>query len=230
MNTFTRLSLCLGAAVALAACAAQAPRPTPVVEMSEAGLQRMAGTTFDEVWVRPGINLAAYRDLVLHSARVEYREVDERLGIHSLRMRPGHDAYPIPEEQRARIEEIFERKLAEALDQSRQFRRVAELGPDTLTVRAVLVDFVSRVPAQEPFADVYVRSVGEATLIVELWDEERDELLVRALDHSKDARAPGVQLIRANQVASWTEMNRNMQLWTSQARTLIDQLYRLERG
>jgi hypothetical protein len=176
--------------------------------------------------VRPGIDLGAYRDLVLDSARLEYRDVDERLGIYSLRLRPGHDAYPIPDGQRARIEEAFERRMAEALDKSRHYRRVEERGPGTLAVRAMLVDFVSRVPAQEPFADLWVRSVGEGTLIVELWDEGRDELLVRALDHRKDARAPGRELVRANQVASWPELNRHLQLWAGQTRTLIDQLHR----
>lgn len=229
MNRITRFSLCVGTAVVLAACAAQPPRHGGV-EMSEAGLERVPGMTFDEVWVRPGIDLGAYREFVLDSVQLEYRDVDERLGIHSLRPRPGNDAYSIPDGQRARIEETFERRLGEALAESKHYRRVEERDPGTLTVRVMLVDFVSRVPAQEPFADLWVRSVGEGTLIVELWDVGRDDLLVRALSHRKDARAPGRDLIRANQVASWPELNRHMQLWAGQTRALIDQLYRHGRG
>jgi hypothetical protein len=224
MSTVSRLFLSLGAAAALAGCAAQ--QPAPRVEMSAAGLELVASKTFDDVWVRPGTDLGAYRELVLDSARLEYRDVDERLGIYSLRLRPGHDAYPIPEDQRARMDATFERSLAEALDESTHYRRVEEHGSSTLAVRAMLVDFVSRVPAQEPFADSWVRSVGEGTLIVELWDPGQDALLVRALDHRKDARAPGRDLVRANQVASWPELSRHMQLWAGQTRMLIDELYR----
>lgn len=223
MQALTRISLCLGALLALAACAAGPLRPALDGGLSEAGLQRMSGTTFDEVWLRPGTDFSAYRGVVLEPTSVTYREVDEGIRIHSPRLRVGQDAYPIPTDQRERIEAAFESRLSAALDQANGLRRASIAGPGTLSLRAVLVDFVSRVPPQEALTRVYVTSVGEATLIVELWDDERDELLLRAIDHER-AGPPGAELIRANHVTSWVEIDRQMQRWGTQVRGLLEQL------
>ena len=110
-----------------------------------------------------------------------------------------------------------------ALDQVAGLRRASGPGPGTVSLRAVLVDFVSKVPPQEVMTRVYVTSVGEATLIIELWDDERDELLLRAIDHER-AGPPGSELIRANNVTSWAEIDRQMQRWGAQVRRLVEQL------
>jgi hypothetical protein len=229
MNANLKAMLCLGGGLLLAACAAPPLQTVPDGELSAEGLQRMSGTTFDEVWVRPGLKVSSYRDIVLEPTSVAYREVDERVSYESPRMRSDRDGFPIPADQRARIEKSFQDRLAQALDASTNYRRVAAPAPGTLSLRAVLVDFVSRVPPEGTFGrtETYVTSVGEATLVIELWDSERDELLARAVDHRK-AGPPGTRLIRANHVTSWAEIDRQMQRWAGEARELVDQLYRMD--
>jgi hypothetical protein len=226
MNAFSRVVLGLCSGLLLAACAAPPLQSVPGGELSAEGLQRMSGSTFDEVWVRPGLKVSGYRGIVLEPTSVAYREVGDRISYEAPRLRADRDGFPIPADQRARIEKSFQDRLAQALDDSPEFRRVAAPTSDTLSLRAVLVDFVSRVPPEGSFGrtETYVSSVGEATLVIELWDSERDLLLARAVDHRR-AGPTGTRLIRANHVTSWAEIDRQMQRWAVEARELVNQLY-----
>jgi hypothetical protein len=221
--------LALGTVFALGACAA--PPMQEAGELSEDGLQRLTGTTFDEVWVRPGVDLRRFEAIALEEANVYYRDVEDGLRQRSPRLRTSEVAFAIPEDQRNRIERSFETSLAEALDNSEHFRRAPDPARDTLAVRASLVDFVSRVPREGGIGrtQIYVDSVGEATLVIELWDPQRNELLARAIDHQR-LGPPGHQLVRGNQVTSWAEINRQMRRWGGDVRSLLDELHDRQGG
>jgi hypothetical protein len=227
MNLPMKSAMCLGAALLLTACAAPPLQETPG-EVSAEGLQRLAGTSFDEVWARPGIDITRFQALALDEASVYYRDVEDGARLLSPRLRTSQTAFAIPERERNRIEERFHTRLSEALEGSQHFRTVPEPQAGAVSVRASLVDFVSRVPPEGALGrtQVWVNSVGEATLVLELWDHERNELLVRAIDHQK-AGPPGQQLIRGNQVTSGAELNRTMQRWGTNVRNLLDELYTL---
>ncbi len=229
MNRPVNRMLCLGAALLLGACAAPPLKPVPGAALSEDGLQRMSGTEFDEVWARPGLRLGADRGVRLDSTTVSFREVDERIRLEATRVRAAPDAFPIPADQRASIEASFRDRLTEALAESPQFRRSAMPGAGTLSLRAELVDFISKMPAEGTLGlnQAFVTSAGEATLIIELWDPERDELLARAIDHRR-AGPPGPELVRGNRVTSWVEIDRQMRRWGRDVRKLIDQLHALD--
>jgi hypothetical protein len=229
MNRIANRLPCLCAALLLGACAAPPLQTAPGAEISEEGLQRMSGTEFDEVWARPGLRLGATRGVMLDSTTVAFRDVDERVRLEATRVRATPDAFPIPADQRASIEASFRNRLAEALEQSPQFRRSAVPGAGTLALRAELVDFVSKMPAEGTLGlnQAFVTSAGEATLIIELWDAERGELLARAIDHRR-AGPPGPELVRGNRVTSWVEIDRQMRRWGRDVRMLVDQLYALD--
>jgi hypothetical protein len=219
--------ICLGVGLLLTACAAP-PLQEGTGEVSEEGLHRLSGTNFDEVWVRPGVDVTRFQALALEETNVHYRDVEDDPGLLSPRLRSSQSAFAIPERERDRIEERFHTRLAQALDDSPHFRHVLEPQPGAVSVRASLVDFVSRVPPEGELGrtQVYVNSVGEATLVLELWDSERNELLVRAIDHQR-AGPHAPQLIRGNHVTSASELSRTMQRWGDNVRDLLDELYNL---
>jgi hypothetical protein len=227
MNLPLKSVMLLGATWLLAACAAP-PLQTGTGEMSEEGLERLTGTSFDEVWARPGIDLARFQALTLDEASVYYRDVEDGARLQSPRLRSTQSAFAIPERERERIEQRFRARLSEALDGSQHFRHVPDAREAAVSVRASLVDFVSRVPPEGALGmtQVLVNSVGEATLVLELWDNERNELLVRAIDHHK-AGPHGQQLVRGSQVTTGAELNRSMQRWGANVRSLLDELYTL---
>jgi hypothetical protein len=223
MISFPKLALALAAAATLAACAAAPLRPVADQPLSPEGLQRMSGGGFDETWIRPGFRAGDYRGLALESTRVSYRDAAERSRLVSARLSSTEDAFPIPAGQRAQIEQRFAEELSTALGGVRLLPRMTEPGPGALVLRAELVDFVSRVPAQEPLERTWVNSVGEATLVIELWDVDRNELVLRATSHD-ELGPPGWQLIRANEVTSWAETNRQMRRWSRRVADLLEQL------
>ena len=227
MIGFPKLALALAAAATLAACAAAPLRPVADQPLSPEGLQRMSGGGFQETWIRPGFRAGDYRGLALESTRVSYRDAAERSRLGTTRITSTQDAFPISAEQRAHIEQRFAEELSTALDGVRLLPRTAEPRPGVLALRAELVDFVSRVPAQEPLERNWVSSVGEATLVIELWDTERNELMLRA--SSRDELGPPPrQFVRGNQVTSWAETNRQMRRWSRRVAELLEQLGSVE--
>lgn len=228
MNRVSHHILGLGAILLLGACAAPPLQTVPGAPLSEDGLQRLSGTEFDEVWARPGLRLGANRGFSLDSTSVSFREVDERIRLEATRVRAAPDAFPIPADQRESIEASFRGRLTEGLAESQRFRRSTVAGDGTLALRAELIDFVSRIPSEGTLGlnQAFVTSAGEATLIIELWDMERDELLARAIDHRR-AGPPGPELVRGNRVTSWVEIDRQMRRWARDVRQFVDQLYAL---
>lgn len=222
MNLAHKL-LFLGAVLTLCACATPPAQETG--EFSGEGLQRLSGTTFDEVWLRPGVELNRFDAITLEEANVYYRDVEDGIRQQSPRLRTSEVAFAIPEDQRSRIERSFETSLVDALHSSPYFRPIPDPAQDTLAIRASLVDVVSRVPREGGIGrtQVYVDSVGDATLVVELWDSRRDQLLVRAIDHQR-LGPPGHQLVRGNQVTSSAEINRQMRRWAADVRSLLEEL------
>lgn len=215
-----------GAMFLLGGCAAP---PLQIVDgdVSEEGLQRVEGTAFDEVWARPGVDLRQFQLLAVDQATVDYRDVGDGIRERSLLHRSGQSAFAIPEDERDRIERLFQRRLSESLERSSQFRYSPTVVPGALLVRASLVDYISRAPSEERIpgrSQVWVRSVGEASLIVELWDPERDQLLVRILDHEV-MEAGASRLIRGDGVTSVAEIDRHLQRWARDVRQVVDQLY-----
>ena len=223
----TRKIILLGITLLLGACAEPALRAGNG-ELSAEGLQRLSGTAFDEVWARPGVDLRQFQALALEQVNVAFREAE-----HGVRERPSlprtrQTEFEISEQERDRIEQRFQRRLAEALGASEAFRFSSEAAPGALLMRATLTDYVSRVPPETVAgrSQVWVSSVGEATLVVELWDPQRGELLVRAIDHQKMEPA-GSRLIRGDSVTSVAEVDRQMQRWARDVRQVVDQLNQL---
>ena len=98
-------------------------------------------------------------------------------------------------------------------------------GSDVLYMRAGLLDVVSRVPP-EPMgrSDVYLDSVGQATLVVELVDAESGTVLARAVDaRAADSNGPP---IRSNSVVNSSEVKRLLRNWSIQLRKALENLAR----
>ena len=90
----------------------------------------------------------------------------------------GNDGpFAVNEESKKQFEEIVNSAFVKELGRSKIFELVDKVGPDTLLVRAMVVDIVSNVPPSfTGTADIHLSSVGEATFIFELIDSETGEV------------------------------------------------------
>lgn len=217
--------LCLGAALLVGACTSPQLRTTG--EVSAEGLARMEGTNFDELWVSPGLKAAAFDRVVIEPTSVAYQEVGEGPRYELTRMSARRSAFPIPAPQRERIESRFRQYIAAAVDDSGHYLRVESPTSGVLQLRAALLEFVSSVPPEQPQYRAMVTSVGHATLAVELRDSQSGEVLVRAVKHDK-AGPRGQQLVHADRVSAWPEMNRQLDRWARDVRGLLVQLHEMD--
>ena len=185
------------------------------------GLHKVKGSRADEAWARPGLDLSGYSKIKLQSVGIEYRPVDEKR--HTWRARTGGGTYEVTESQKERLRTILAEAFRDELSRSNRFTLVNESGPDVLLIRGALLDVVSYVPS-EPVGrvDIFLRAVGEATLVLEIRDSITDAILVRAVDR-KAAENIGGTLQKSNRVTNAADVRRLAKRWASALRKGLDE-------
>lgn len=206
-----------------AAGAGAAPRVQtgPDAEVTADGLTRVDRSTMDMAWVKADLDLRPYDKLMLAGAEIQYRLVDDN-GRH---YRPGRDdqtEFPISDEGKAMLKEIFAEQFREELAKSERYELVTAPGPGTLLLVGTLIDVVSMTPPDDAPGryEVYLSEVGEATLILELRDSVTNEVLARAADRRVAESMPGA--ISVNTVTVWSEVRRLARAWAIQLRKRLD--------
>ncbi|MGI9329576.1 MAG: DUF3313 family protein [Gammaproteobacteria bacterium] len=203
-------------ALMMAACSTQPSQPVIGAEESFDGLRRITNSRADAAWIRPGVDLSAYRKLRLEGAGIEFRP-EQRTGA-------SRREFSMSEVQKTRLREVVVEIFREELSASERFSLVEESGPDVLTVWGGLYDVVSFVPPEQAGRrDVFLSQVGAATLVIELRDSETGATLLRALDRRAASRA-GSQLNFSSSASNWSEVRRVARRWATLLRTRLDSI------
>lgn len=224
-------SLAILGAFALGMFSAAAPaKPKletgPDAEITHDGLYLVDKTTMDAAWVKPDLDLTSYTKLQLAGAGVAFKPVDD----DGRRWWPGSGAsssdteFPISEEGKARLQEEMRAAFLEELADLERYEIVDEPGPGVLMLVVGLIDIVSRVPPVDECVgrcDVYLSSVGEATMVLELRDSVTNEVLARAADR-RAAEQSGWPT-EANSVTVWPEVRRLASTWGRLVRKRLDE-------
>ncbi len=196
-------------------------------EMTFDGLTPLRGTVMDQVWARRDIDLTGYTKIMLEEIAVEFRDSPRpysgRAGTGGQPRRSDQTEFALDEKTRALFIDEISAAFVEELKRSDVFTIVNEPGPDVLLVRAGLLDVVSRVPP-ETFgrSRIFIDSVGEATLLLEIHASESRAIYLRAVDR-RAAERPG-QMIESNRVTNRTEVRRLGRRWGSLLRDGLDTL------
>ena len=222
------LTVIMLAAAALAGCSATPTFQTgDDAEVTFDGLTRMDGTVMDIVWARTDIDLTSYSKIQLQSLGVEYRDVDGpysgRAGTSSMRSRSDVTEFQLDAETRAAFEDEIGSAFQEELARSDVFEIVTEAGPDVLLIRGGLLDVVSRVPP-EPMGNtqIFIDSVGEATLVLEIRGSLSNTIYVRAVDGRAAASTGQMQL--SNRATNRAEIRRLGRRWGQLLREGLEKL------
>jgi hypothetical protein len=200
------------------------PIPTidtgPNAEVTFDGLYEIQNSAADKAWAMPGVDLSNYTKIRLQSAGIEYRPGGESGRTFTARSRGG--PYEVTEEQKARLSKLAGELFIEELGKSERFTLVNEAGPDVLVVRAALLDVVSYVPPETTGrSDVYLSTVGAATLVLELRDSITDAILIRAIDRDLAEDMSGM-MSESNRVTNTAEVRRLIRGWMSTLRERLD--------
>ena len=184
---------------------------SPTAEVTFDGLHEVLNSVADKAWAKPGVDLSGYTKIKLESAGVEYRPGGEAGRTWKSRSQGG--PYEVTEKQKERFEQTVREAFREELAKSERFSIVDEAGPDVLLVRGALLDVVSYVPpdAISGRVSVFLSSVGEATLVIEIRDSITNAILARAIDRGAAEDMGGWS--ESNRVTNTAEVRRLVRRW-----------------
>ena len=214
----------LAAVMFIAGCASEpAVQEGPEAEVTHDGLHRVDHANFEYAYVDPDADWGRYTKIMPGGAEFEFRAVKKTSGTY--RARASDDEFYMDEKTRAKFEQEVTEVFDEELSKSKRFTVTDSAGPDVLVIRGGMTDIVSRVPPEYiGRSEVFLSSVGEATLVLEVVDSMSGEVLFRAADRRAAERAGGTTPVRSTPATNWSEVRRLARTWGSRLREGLDSL------
>jgi hypothetical protein len=198
----------------------------PDAEISFDGLHKVDRTVMDDVWVKPDLDLAQYNKIYLSDITVSFKDVDDKSSRLYNRMNRSND-YTISNKNKEKISKEIKSALKKQLAKLKGFESADKAGDDVLSIEAFVIDIVSHVPPLDyRKTDIYLRSAGEATLILEFRDSISNEILIRAIDQ-RDAEQPGGTLKKATPITNITEFRKLANDWGRILRKRLEEISEL---
>lgn len=221
MNKFALLCI---AAMAVACTQTPSIDTGPGAELTFDGLAPISNARFTNAWIDPDVDLTGYDKIMAGGAEFEFRAVKKSSSSTTMR-RGGETEFWISDKNRQKLIDTVSEVFVEELQKSKHFEIVDEAGPDVLIIVGVLHDIVSRVPPDMiGRGDIYLSSVGEATLIIELRDSLSGETIYRAVDRRAAERAGG-SVVRSSSVTTWSEVRRMARRWATRLTEGLDSVH-----
>ena len=216
MNKLAFLTLCVGSLFCAPVYAAKPYIETGAdAEMSFDGLYRVKRSRVDAAWVREDLDLSGYNKLMVKGLGIAYRAVDWT-GSARTAARRGETDFPITEENRAKLSKLFREEMLEEVAKNNRYSLSTTPGEDVLLLIGGLIDVVSHVPPEEiGRSRTFLRSVGEATMVLELRDSLTGAILARAVDRRSASTfahesSPGINRQDVKRLASsWGKLLRD---------------------
>jgi len=216
----------LALAVMVAGCATKEPslQTGPEAELTFDGLVRIDHGKFKDSWADPDIDFSRYNKFIPGEAVFEFRAV-KKSSSSSLTRRSNESEFWISDKNKEKLIEVVTEVFDKELQKSEKFTRTEKAGPDVLIIVGALHDIVSRVPPDHiGRGDIYLSSVGEATLILEARDSLSGETIYRAVDR-RAAEAAGGYGTRSNSVTNTSEVRRMAARWATRLREGLDSIH-----
>jgi hypothetical protein len=121
------------------------------------------------------------------------------------------------------LKEVFRNSIVEALTEDGGFELATEPAPDVLRITASLIDLVVRVPTQSAGRqDMWTRSYGLVSLILELRDSQSGEILARGGDRRDPTRDTNVRMASVNRSFVRADVTRLFEYWADLLRERLD--------
>ena len=195
----------------------------PDAETTFDGLVRIDNSRFAAAWVDPDVDLTQYTRIIPGGAEFEFRNV-QKMSASAAR-RSNEREFWISDTNRQRLIDTVTEVFTEELQKSKHFTVTDEPAADALIIVGGLHDIVSQVPPEEVGrSEIWLRSVGEATLVIELRDSLSNEVVYRAIER-RAAESTGNQMIRGNTATTWAEVRRWARRWAVRLREGLDSIH-----
>lgn len=217
-----QIATLLASLLVITGCAGPASIDT-TGELTFDGLAPINNSNFRDAWADPDVDFKKYDKIILGDAEFEFRAVKKTSNLSSMRSSNNNEFW-IDDENRAKLVETVTAVFSKELANAKGFTITEERGPDTLVLVGALHDIVSRVPPQMVGAgEIYLSSIGEATLILEARDSMSGETIYRAVDRRAIERMG--DMVQANSVTTWAEVRRWAGRWATRLRMGLESIH-----
>lgn len=192
-------------------------------EVSFDGLVKLERGLFKESWVDLDVDFLQYTKIILVDPYFEFRAV-KRTASGTGRI-PNQRRFYISDPDRQKLIETVAAVLKEEYAKSEHFTIVDKPGPDVAIIEVGILDIVSRVPPRMiGRGEIYLSSVGDATLVVEMKDSLSQETIFRGVER-KSAGQKDAEMARATTVTTWAEVQRLAGRWAVKMREGLDAIH-----
>ncbi len=192
----------------------------PDAERTFDGLVRVDNARFRDAWADPEVDFSQYNKVMPGGARFEFRAVSKTAGRTSL-SRGSRGEFWISDANRDKLVGTVSAVFKEELSKAQGWEAAEEVGPDVLILRGALLELVSFVPPEMiGQSQIYLSSVGAATLVIEGIDSMSGEVVFRAVDR-RSTNSTG----RASTVTTWSEVRRVARRWAMILREGLESIH-----
>lgn len=208
-----------GAALLPVAARAAASEPPAA---TEDGLKLIKSSKTRLVYARPGASLAQYRRLAILDCYVEFEkdwQRDYNRSVSGLEGRVGDkDVERMKRDLAAEFRKVFTKELQE----KGGYEIVDVAGPDVLILRPALINVEVNAPdlMTPGIGATVVRSAGQMTLYLELWDSQTNTIIARVMDAKADSDGLAE---RASRVTNAAAADRILRSWATELRGHLDE-------
>ena len=207
----------LGAVLAAALCAACAnDTSTRNLEVTHDGLERVANSRVDRVWVKPGVDFSQYTEIGLLDCSVSFRR-NWRMNHPGVRTRDM-------ERIKSTLADEFRQVFTEALETGGH-PVITDADDHVLLIRPAIIDLDVAAPDTNSGgrSNSFTTSPGAMTLVIELYDSVSNEILARAIDRRRT--------YNVGNVLRWTTRGTNrdaarriLRIWANQLVSRLDEI------
>jgi len=211
---------CFFAVLALAASPGLSASEEPAA-VSPEGLHLVKKTHSRLVYVRPGASLGQYRRVAILDCYVQFEKDWERDFNASQADLEARVTDADVQRMKTDLAAEFKKVFAKELQEKGGYEVVDVAAPDVLLLRPALINVEVNAPdlMEAGWRRTIVRSAGQMTLYLELWDSKSSTLLARVMD--AEAGDSGISQV-ANRVYNKMEADEILQKWADELRKHLD--------
>lgn len=215
------VTCCAMVALATVPFAAAVAKDPPPPQVSKDGLQLMKSTKSQLVYVKPGATFNQYDKFAILDCYVEFEKDwqkdynDSQVGLQG---RVNDDDV---QRMKTGLAAEFKKVFTKELQDKGGYQIVDKAGPDVLILRPALINVEVSAPdiMTAGIGRTVVRSAGQMTLYLELWDSSTSTILARVMDAQADDN-PFPQ--EANRVTNMMAADEIMQEWARKLHERLD--------
>jgi hypothetical protein len=202
----------------------------PIVQAKEAppettpeGLVLLKSTKSRISYVKPGATFTQYNRVAILDPLVDFEKDWQKDYNRSRTGLSGRVSDSDVDRMKAGLAAEFKKVFTKELQDKGGYQVVTTAAPDVLVLRPALLNVeVSAPDLMEPGINAtVVRSAGQMTLFLELWDSSTNTLLARVMDASADNDSFAKQ---ANRVTNTQAADRILGDWAHELRLRLDEV------